>query len=51
MTKYQIIYDETLVQEFLDLLPEENEDEIYYLSLFARKKYSPELIWSNDKTH
>lgn len=50
MTKYQIIYDETLVQEFLDLLPEENEDEIYYLSLFARKKYSPELIWSNDKT-
>jgi hypothetical protein len=48
--KYQIIYSEEKVQEFLDLLPEETEDEIYYLSLFARKKYSPELIWSNDKT-
>ena len=50
MSKYQLIYSEELIQEFLDLLPEENEDEIYYLSLFARKKYCPELIWSNDKT-
>ncbi len=48
--KYKLIYNETLMQEFLDLLPNENEDEIYYLSLFARKKYCPELIWSNDKT-
>lgn len=50
MNKYKLIYDVNLVQEFLDLLPDENEDEIYYLSLFARKKYCPELIWSNDKT-
>lgn len=50
MAKYKIIYDEQLVQDFLNLLPKENEDEIYYLSLFARKKYCPELIWSNDKT-
>lgn len=48
--KYQLIYSEELLEEFLSLLPEENEDEIYYLSLFARKKYCPELIWSNDKT-
>jgi hypothetical protein len=50
MDKYRLIYSEELVKEFLDLLPDENEDEIYYLSLFARKKYCPELIWSNDKT-
>lgn len=50
MSKYQLIYSEELIQDFLDLLPDENEDEIYYLSLFARKKYCPELIWSNDKT-
>ena len=50
MSKYQLVYSEELIQEFLDLLPDENEDEIYYLSLFARKKYCPELIWSNDKT-
>ncbi len=48
--KYKLIYDEELIKKFLDLLPDENEDEIYYLSLFARKKYCPELIWSNDKT-
>ena len=48
--KYQLIYSEELLEEFLSLLPEENEDEVYYLSLFARKKYSQELIWSNDKT-
>jgi hypothetical protein len=47
---YKLIYSEKLLNEFLELLPDENEDEIYYLSLFARKKYCPELIWSNDKT-
>lgn len=47
---YKLIYDEEIVKEFLELLPEETEDEVYYLSLFARKKYCPELIWSNDKT-
>lgn len=48
--KYQLIYSEELLKEFLSLLPEETEDEVYYISLFARKKYCPELIWSNDKT-
>lgn len=48
--KYKLIYSEELIKEFLELLPDENEDEIYYLSLFARKKYCPELICSDDKT-
>lgn len=47
---YKLIYNEELIIEFLNLLPNESSDEIYYLSVFARKKYSPELIWSNDKT-
>lgn len=49
---YQIIADESAVQNFIDtILPLSNSaDETFYLSLFARKKYAPELIWSNDKT-
>lgn len=50
MSRYKLIYNEELIKDFLSVLPDESEDEIYYLSIFARKKYCPELIWSNDKT-
>lgn len=47
---YQIITNEENLLEFIDWLPELKDNEQYYLSLFARKKYCPELIRSNDKT-
>ncbi|MBI1182877.1 hypothetical protein GC194_01305 [bacterium] len=50
MSNYRIIEDAEALQQFIDWLPEINENETYYLSLFARKKYCQELIKSNDKT-
>lgn len=47
---YQIITDEEKLLEFIDWLPALRDNEQYYLSLFARKKYCPEHIRSNDKT-
>ena len=49
MTNYQIIADEKQLKAFIDWLPELETGEKYYLCLFARKKYSRELISSNDK--
>lgn len=50
MELYKIITDEEKLIEFINWLPELKNNEQYYLSLFARKKYCPELIKSNDKT-
>jgi hypothetical protein len=36
---YQIINDRALLEDFIDWLPELEEGEVYYLALFARKKY------------
>lgn len=47
---YQIILNEDSLKEFIDWLPELGPNEKFYLSLFARKKYCPELIDSNDRT-
>jgi len=47
---YKIIKDEKAFLDFIDWLPELEDNETYYLSLFARKKYCPDLIKSNDKT-
>lgn len=48
---YKIIMDTDALQFFIDnVLKDLKEDECFYCSLFARKKYSPEMIWSNDKT-
>lgn len=47
---YKVIVNEERLVEFIDWLPDLKINEKYYLSLFARKKYYPELIKSNDKT-
>lgn len=47
---YKIIADKNQLVRFIDWLPELQENEKYYLSLFARKKYCQSLIKSNDKT-
>ena len=51
MSNYKIICDEYHLKDFIAWLPELLPHEIYYLALFARKKYSPELKHSKtDKT-
>lgn len=41
MSNYKIILDEDELDRFIDFLPELQENEGYYVSLFARKKYHP----------
>jgi hypothetical protein len=43
---YQIIQDESVLRDFIAWLPELQEHEVFYLALFARKKYleNPERI-------
>lgn len=50
METYKIVHDNSALLQFIQWLPELNQNEKYYLSLFARKKYCPNLIKSNDKT-
>lgn len=50
METYKIVHDNSALLQFIQWLPELNQNEKYYLSLFSRKKYCPDLIKSNDKT-
>lgn len=47
---YQIIFDELVLREFVDWLPDLQSNETFYCCLFSRKKYCPELVRSSDKT-
>lgn len=40
---YKIIKDRKLLEDFITWLPELEINEIYYLALFCRKKYAPEM--------
>jgi hypothetical protein len=56
---YKIIQDEALLREFVDWLPDLQKNETYYVCLFARNKYAPELKgdkaqlkrFTSDKAH
>lgn len=47
---YKIITDQARLLEFIDWLPELEDNEKFYCCLFARKKYCENQIRSNDKT-
>lgn len=48
---YKIIHDSKLLKDYIDWLPDLNESEMYYGSLFARKKYCSSIPWpGGDKT-
>jgi hypothetical protein len=47
---YKIILDENLMWNFVQLLPQLDENEIYYGCLFARSKYCKDVVRSSDKT-
>lgn len=47
---YKIIQDEQMLRDFITWLPDLVDNEKFYVSLFARKKYCPEIVKSSDKT-
>lgn len=46
---YKIIYNMDILKQFIDYLPQLKQDECYYVSLFARKKYSTTVSLKADK--
>ena len=44
---YKIISDPDALKEFIEWLPELEDNEKFYLSLFARKKYFLETLGNN----
>ncbi len=47
---YQLISDLSALEQFVNWLPDLEVNERFYGCLFARKKYCPDLVQSNDKT-
>lgn len=47
---YPVIANLAHLESFIEFLPNLEDNEKYYLSLFARKKYVPSLIQLSDKT-
>jgi len=48
---YEILYDEDMALSFInEVMYPLKQDEWFYGCLFARKKYAPELVKSNDRT-
>ena len=47
---YKIIQDEVLLHNFINWLPELQQGETYYVTLFARKKYAPNSGLKSDKS-
>jgi hypothetical protein len=45
---YKIIEDEAKLDEFLALLPDTDDNEVYYLCLFCRHKYAPSFPNTRD---
>lgn len=50
MGNYKIVTDEYELQRFINILPDLTPDEKYYVTLFARKKYSDDTRFKADKT-
>lgn len=46
---YKIVINENILDDFIEMLPDANEDEVFYLALFGRHKYCPN--WKNAKDH
>lgn len=49
MSNYKLILNENELDRFIAILPETNEDEKYYISLFARRKYDKTKVVSTNK--
>lgn len=49
MTHYSIIKDEQALREFIEWLPNLEPSEVFVVALFAKKRYSPEILKGNHK--